>query len=35
MWHRHTGQWYRLHAAVPLKEGLRLIESDEVLQPHT
>jgi hypothetical protein len=23
MWHRHTGQWWRCHAAVPLDEALR------------
>ena len=33
MWHRHTGQWWLLHASVTLQEALRLIESDEVLQP--
>lgn len=34
MWHRHTGQWFRLHAAVTLEEALRLIETDGMLQPH-
>ncbi len=33
MWHRHTGQWWRLHSSVPLDEALRLIESDGVLRP--
>ena len=33
MWHRHTGQWWRLHAAVTLEEALRLIESDPPLRP--
>ena len=33
MWHRHTGQWYRLHASVTLDEALRLIETDGVLHP--
>lgn len=33
MWHRHTGQWFRLHAAVTLEEALRLIETDGLLQP--
>lgn len=33
MWHRHTGQWFRLHAAVTLEEALRLIATDELLQP--
>jgi hypothetical protein len=35
MWHRHTGQWFRLHAAVRLDEALRLIETDGLLQPPT
>jgi hypothetical protein len=25
MWHRHTGQWWRLHSFVTLEEALRLI----------
>lgn len=33
MWHRHTGQWWRLHSSVPLDGALRLIDSDEVLRP--
>ena len=33
MWHRHTGQWFRLHAAVTLEEGLHLISTEEMLQP--
>ncbi len=33
MWHRHTGQWWRLHAAVTLEEALRLIETEPLLQP--
>ncbi len=33
MWHRHTGQWFRLHAAVTLEGALRLIATDELLQP--
>ena len=33
MWHRHTGQWFRLHAWVTLAEALRLIETDGVLHP--
>ena len=33
MWHRHTGQWWLLHASVPLDEALRLIDSDGVLRP--
>jgi hypothetical protein len=33
MWHRHTGQWWRLHSAVTLDEALRLIETEPLLQP--
>jgi hypothetical protein len=33
MWHRHTGQWFRLHAAVTLEEALRQITTDGLLQP--
>lgn len=33
MWHRHTGRWYRLFSSVGLEEALRLIETEELLQP--
>lgn len=33
MWHRHTGQWFRLHTLVTLDEALRLIEGEELLWP--
>lgn len=33
MWHRHTGQWFRLHASVTLEEALHLIETDGLLHP--
>ena len=33
MWHRHTGQWFRLHPLVALEAALRLIESEELLWP--
>jgi len=33
MWRRHTGQWWRLHAIVTLEEALRLMETEELLQP--
>jgi hypothetical protein len=33
MWHRHTGQWWRSHLSVTLNEALRLIETEELLQP--
>jgi hypothetical protein len=35
MWHRHTGQWFRLHASVTLEKALNLILTDELLQPLT
>ena len=34
MWHRHTGQWWGLHTSVTLEEALKLIETEEMLQPH-
>ena len=33
MWHRHTGQWWRLHSSVTLEEALRLIETEPLLRP--
>lgn len=33
MWHRHTGQWYRLHSSVTLDDALHLIETVPLLQP--
>ncbi|WP_372618902.1 hypothetical protein [Falsiroseomonas sp.] len=33
MWHRHSGQWWRLHAAVTLDEALHIIETDGLLHP--
>jgi hypothetical protein len=33
MWHRHTGQWFRLFPSVKLDEALRLIESEGLLHP--
>jgi hypothetical protein len=33
MWHRHTGQWYRLYASATLEEALRSIETDGFLHP--
>jgi hypothetical protein len=35
MWHRHTGQWFRIHSSVTLEEALRLVETEPLLQPHT
>jgi hypothetical protein len=34
MWHRHTGQWYPLHASATLDEALDMILNDGILQPH-
>lgn len=33
MWHRHTGQWWRLYRSVPLVEALHCIEQDGHLHP--
>jgi hypothetical protein len=33
MWHRHTGQWWRLHTSVTLDEALHLIETKGILHP--
>ncbi len=32
-WHRHTGQWWRLHGGVSLDEALRLMVDDGHLHP--
>jgi hypothetical protein len=34
MWHRHTGQWWRLHSSVTLEEALHLIDTKPMLQPN-
>jgi len=33
MWHRHTGQWWRVHQAVTLEKALYLIETEPLLHP--
>lgn len=33
MWHRHTGQWFRLYSAMTLNEALRILSEDELLWP--
>jgi hypothetical protein len=33
MWHRHTGQWWRLHASITLDAAFHLIETEGLLQP--
>jgi hypothetical protein len=35
MWHRHNGQWWRLHRSATLDEALDLIETSAPLQPQT
>jgi hypothetical protein len=35
MWHRHTGQWWRLFPSVTLDEALELIETQGHLHPIT
>jgi hypothetical protein len=35
MWHRHTGQYWRLHSGVTLEEALHLMETEPLLQPNT
>ncbi len=33
VWHRHTGQWFRLYQSLKLPEALRRIETDGLLHP--
>jgi hypothetical protein len=33
MWHRHTGQWWRLHPSVTPAEALHRIATDPALRP--
>jgi hypothetical protein len=33
MWHRHTGQYWRVHSSVLLEEALHLIETEPLLRP--
>jgi hypothetical protein len=33
MWHRHTGQWWRLHSSVTLEEAMHLIATEPHLAP--
>jgi hypothetical protein len=33
MWHRHTGQWFRLYLFLTLEEALEAIRDDELLHP--
>jgi hypothetical protein len=33
-WHRHTGEWYRLHRDLPLAQAIETLKSDGLLHPH-
>lgn len=33
MWHRHTGQWFRLYRGKTLKDALDIVAADELLWP--
>ena len=33
MWHRHTGQWWRVYSSVTLEDGLSLIDAGGALRP--
>ncbi|MGO9982734.1 MAG: hypothetical protein ACLPIX_00815 [Rhodomicrobium sp.] len=33
MWHRHTGQWWRVYSSVTLEEALHLMVTEGVLRP--
>ena len=32
-WHRHTGQWYRLHPGLTLMKAIETLRSDGILYP--
>ena len=32
MWLRHTGKWWRLHAAIPFEKALDMVETEPVFQ---
>ena len=32
-WHRHTGEWYRLHRDLTLVEAIETLKSDGILHP--
>lgn len=33
-WHRHTGEWFRLHRGLDLAQAIETITRDELLHPH-
>ncbi len=32
-WHRHTGEWFRLHRGLTLVNAIETLESDGILRP--
>lgn len=32
-WHRHTGQWFRIHQGLSLEAALNAMENTEILHP--
>ena len=32
-WHRHTGEWYRLHRDLNLVDAIETLRSDQILHP--
>lgn len=33
-WHRHTGEWFRLHRNLALAQAIEMLKSDGLLHPH-
>ena len=33
-WHRHTGEWFRVHRNLPLAQAIEMLKSDGLLHPH-
>ena len=33
-WHRHTGEWFRVHRNLPLAQAIETLKSDGLLHPH-
>jgi hypothetical protein len=32
-WHRHTGEWFRLHRGLTLAEAMQTLKTDRILHP--
>ena len=32
-WHRHTGEWFRLHRGLTLEKAIETLKSDGILHP--